>query len=121
MRINVRKALKDTEARREMEKECLKLMTEIYCHGRHHRKKGELCPECREFLDYALERTEKCPFMATKTFCSACKIHCYSKEYRPYVKQVMSYAGPRMMLYHPVPALLHAVVTLDSKRKSRKK
>lgn len=120
MKFSIKKALEDTNARREMEKQGMSLMVQIYCHGRHHTKKGELCPECRAFEQYAWKRTDRCPFMATKTFCSACKVHCYSKEMRPYVREVMRYAGPRMLFHHPLLALLHGYVTLRQKMRSRK-
>lgn len=121
MRISIRKALKDPEVRRQMEKDSLEVMIGIYCHGNHGTKKGELCPKCSEFRDYALMRTDKCPFMATKTFCSACKVHCYNKEWRPYVKEVMRYAGPRMLFHHPVLAVLHSFVMLRQKMQNKKK
>ena len=121
MKISIRKALKDPEVRRQMEKESLSSMIHIYCHGNHHTKKGELCPKCQEFEKYALMRTDKCPFMKTKTFCSACKVHCYSKEWRPYVKEVMRYAGPRMLFHHPVLAILHSFVMLRQKIQNKKK
>lgn len=120
MVIKIKKALNDTDARREMEKESLEIMTKIYCRGKHHTKGSNLCPECRRFLDYAFVRTDKCPFMETKTFCSACKVHCYSKEMRPYVKKVMKYAGPRMLFRSPVLTLLHGYVTLSRKQKAKK-
>lgn len=120
MKINIRKALEDPEARRQMEKECLSDMIHIYCHGKHHTPKGELCPDCQEFEAYALMRTDKCPFMKTKTFCSACKVHCYSKKWKPYVKEVMRYAGPRIIFYHPVLGILHGYVTVRSNMKNKK-
>lgn len=120
MKISIRKALSDPEARREMEKESLSMMIRIYCHGNHHTKGKELCPACREFEQYALNRTDKCPFMKTKTFCSACKVHCYSKDNRAYVKEVMRYAGPRLLFRHPVLTILHGFVTLRQKRTANK-
>lgn len=120
MKINIKKALNDTEARRDMEKDGLDWMIKIYCHGKHHTKGDELCPQCRRFEEYAWARTDKCPFMETKTFCSACKVHCYSKEMRPYVKKVMKYAGPRMLFHHPILAALHGYVTIAQKRKAKK-
>lgn len=120
MRIKIRQALQDTEVRREMEKESLTEMIRSYCHGNHHTKGKELCEKCQEFHDYAMMRTDKCPFMATKTFCSACKVHCYSKEWRPYVKEVMRYAGPRLLFRHPVLTILHGWVTLRQKRLQKK-
>ena len=86
----------DINKKREKEKKTLRVMIGVYCRGKH-KHKGELCPECQKLLDYALLRTEKCPFMETKTFCSACKVHCYSKEMQEKIKEVMKYAGPRML------------------------
>ena len=58
--------------------------------------------------------------METKTFCSACKVHCYSKENKEKIRKVMRYAGPRMLLYHPVLAIKHAVITLKQKQELKK-
>ena len=66
----------DINKKREKEKKTLRVMIGVYCRGKH-KHKGELCPECQKLLDYALLRTEKCPFMETKTFCSNCSVHCY--------------------------------------------
>ena len=120
MKISMKRALNDPDERRQMEKDVLSSMIGIYCHGNHHTPKGELCPKCKEFETYALMRTDKCPFMATKTFCSACKVHCYSKEWKPYVREVMRYAGPRMLFHHPFLALLHGFITLKQKFNKKK-
>ena len=56
--------------KKEKEKESLEQMIRIYCHGKHRARKGQLCPDCLKFRDYAWKRTDKCPFMKTKTFCS---------------------------------------------------
>ncbi len=37
-------------------------------------------------------------------------MHCYRPEMRQRVRDVMIFAGPRMLLRHPVLALLHLVV-----------
>lgn len=105
------------QEKREQEKATVGLMIKIYCHGKHQTKKGELCPECKELTDYCNVRTEKCPFMETKTFCSACSVHCYAKDKKEKIREVMRYAGPRMLLYHPILAVKHAVITLKSKNK----
>ena len=104
------------EKKRENEKEMLRTMITEYCRG-VHKTKGQLCPECKELLEYALFRTEKCPFMATKTFCSACKVHCYTKEKQEKIKAVMKYAGPRMIFSHPLQAVKHMWVTIKGKIK----
>lgn len=106
----------DVNKKREKEKNTLRLMIEVYCRGKHGCKQ-ELCPNCRELLEYALVRTEKCPFMETKTFCSACKVHCYTKEMQEKIKEVMKYAGPRMLLHHPIQALEHMWITMKGRLK----
>lgn len=107
------------EKKREQEKAAVGSMIAIYCHGMHKTKRGVLCEECQALHDYAALRTEKCPFMETKTFCSACKVHCYSKEMQEKIRRVMRYAGPRMLFVHPMLALRHMKVTLDGKRKEK--
>lgn len=108
--------------KREQEKRTMEIMVRIYCHGIGHKRADQsrsLCPECKKLLDYANMRTDRCPFMAEKTFCSACKVHCYSKKMQEMVRKVMRYAGPRMLFVHPVMALRHVKVTLENKKKSR--
>jgi uncharacterized Fe-S cluster-containing protein len=104
----------DIEKKRKEEKEMLSLMVSIYCEGKHKQRKT-LCPACEELLNYAHVRTDQCPFMETKTFCSACKVHCYSKEMREKIKEVMRYSGPRMLFYHPGAAVRHMAVTISKK------
>lgn len=110
----------DIEKKRNQEKKLLQVMIGIYCKGNHggrdKNKKG-LCDSCKALQEYALLRTEKCPFMETKTFCSACKVHCYAKEQREMIRQVMRYAGPRILFSHPVLAVKHLCVTIKEKRK----
>ena len=55
----------------------------------------------------AERRLEKCPFAEEKPTCVKCPVHCYEAVMRERVRQVMRYAGPRMLLRHPVLALLH--------------
>ena len=59
--------------------------------------------------------------METKTFCSACKVHCYKPALREKIRAVMRWYGPRMLTVHPVLALRHAAVTLKAKRQTKKK
>ena len=82
-------------------------MIRIACHA-HHGTSGErLCPECSELLAYADLRLSKCPFRGSKPTCAKCTIHCYTPTRREQVREVMRYAGPRMLLYHPLLALMH--------------
>ena len=106
----------DINKKREKEKKTLRVMIGVYCRGKH-KHKGELCPECQKLLDYALLRTEKCPFMETKTFCSNCSVHCYRPDMREKIRAVMRWAGPRMLLHHPVAAARHVIETKREKKK----
>lgn len=109
------------------EKKLIPVMIHTYCVGNHKtgRKEEnvimkECCSKCKELTDYALFRLEKCPFKKDKGFCSYCKIHCYKPEYRAQMKEVMRYAGPRMLFSHPVFAISHVTAMLKEKRKAKK-
>lgn len=104
------------ENKREREKETVTLMIRIYCKKKHGAKK-KLCSDCEALLQYAMLRSDKCPFMETKTFCSNCRVHCYKPEMREKIRTVMRFSGPRMILYHPVMAVRHVV---ESKKEARR-
>ena len=90
------------------EKSTLNDMIKIYCNGQHQ-SKDDLCTECRELLDYAIERIEKCPFGENKTTCAKCPVHCYNTVMREKIRNVMHYSGPRMLYRHPVNTLFHYI------------
>lgn len=66
---------------------------------------------------YARQRSSRCPFMETKTFCSNCKVHCYKPEMRQRIKEVMRYSGPRMLFVHPAACIRHLVETRREKKR----
>lgn len=105
---------KNIESKREREKELVTQMITIYCRNHHH-SKGKLCEECESLAAYARFRSDKCPFMESKTFCSNCRVHCYKPEMREKIRLVMRFAGPRMIFYHPVTALRHLIETKKEK------
>lgn len=105
---------KSIRSKREKEKSVLELMISIYCRNKHQGK--QVCPKCKLLLDYAIRRVERCPFMETKTFCSNCKIHCYKEDMREEIRKVMAYAGPWMLVHHPIMAIGHVMES----RKERK-
>lgn len=69
----------------------------LYCGGQHHSSNGELCADCRDLLDYAMQRLERCP-QDPKPACKHCEIHCYKPAYREKVREVMRYSGKRLIL-----------------------
>lgn len=107
---------KDINAKREREKAMVSEMIALYCRKRHGSKKG-LCSECAVLDAYARAKSERCPFMETKTFCSNCKIHCYKPEMRETIRAVMRFSGPRMMFRHPVMAVRHVLEVKKEKRR----
>jgi hypothetical protein len=82
-------------------------MIRIYCHGQHGG--NTLCEECKQLWDYAEERLAKCPFGVEKPTCQNCTVHCYKADMRERIREVMRYAGPRMIWHHPVMAIRHLI------------
>lgn len=105
----------EIDEKRQKEIALITCMVDVYCKKKHKRK--QRCPQCQELLDYAVKRIELCPFMETKTFCSSCKVHCYQKEKREQVREVMRFSGPWMLFYHPITAISHVINTRREKRK----
>ena len=108
----------DVHTKRQREKETVSRMIKIYCRAHHGGK--ELCPDCAALDAYARLRSDKCPFMETKTFCSNCRVHCYRAEMREKIRAVMRYAGPRMLLHHPVMAIRHVIETKKETKRLEK-
>lgn len=94
--------------RMEREARTVEAMIGLYCREVHGGAAG-LCGECTELSSYARQRLQKCPFQEGKTTCARCPVHCYRPQAREQIRAVMRYAGPRMLLRHPVLALLHLV------------
>ena len=92
-------------SRIEQEKQTVERMVRLYCRKKEGNK--QLCPRCEELLGYARIRLSRCPFGENKSTCRQCSIHCYKPEMKERMREVMRYAGPRMLLYHPVAALRH--------------
>ena len=90
----------------EKEKRVIQLMINIYCKKKHN-SRGELCEECKELLEYANKRLTLCKFGDEKTTCSKCPIHCYKKDMKFKVKEVMRFSGPRLIIYNPIELIRH--------------
>ena len=92
--------------RLKREKETIKVMIIMYCNY-HHGKKSDLCEDCQQIYAYALQKIDKCVFGYQKPVCNKCTIHCYAKEKREKVKEIMRFSGPRMMFRHPYHGFMH--------------
>ena len=108
----------DTVAKREREKALVSQMIALYC--KKHHGGNSLCPDCAALDAYARQRSDRCPFMETKTFCSNCRVHCYKPDMREKIREVMRFSGPRMLFRHPIPAIRHVIETKKEKRRLEK-
>ncbi len=97
------------------EQRTIEAMIAIYCRDHHGRRRG-LCAGCDGLRAYAEQRLVHCPFEHDKPTCVNCEVHCYRAEMREQVRVVMRYAGPRMLLRHPLLAIRHRWV--DSRREA---
>lgn len=103
-------------ARIKREQKTIRAMMAIYCRDHHEPAVAGLCPDCTALLDYAHRRLDICPFQDEKPACNHCEVHCYSAKMRERVREVMRYAGPRMLRPHPILSLRHL---FDELRPSR--
>ena len=98
-----------TEKKRQREKRIVAEMITLYCRDHHKQAPSAPCDDCAALITYAHQRSDKCPFMENKTFCSNCKVHCYKPDMREQIRTVMRYAGPRMLKTHPILAIRHLI------------
>lgn len=110
----------DVQTKREREKTMVSEMIALYCRKNHGTKKAQLCEDCAALEAYARLRSDKCPFMETKTFCSNCRVHCYRPEMREKIRLVMRFSGPRMLFHHPVMAIRHVIESKKEKKRLEK-
>ena len=96
-------------ARRARELKTIKAMVRMYCRGHDHVSGDHLCPVCAELCEYATRRLERCVFGDAKPTCSNCVVHCYGAGMREQIRTVMRWAGPRMLLRHPLLAIAHII------------
>ena len=89
----------------DREERTIRAMIELYCRQNHGC--SAICSDCSELTEYAVVRLTSCPFGGEKTTCANCPVHCYQPRMRDKIRKVMRYAGPRMIVRHPLLTLLH--------------
>ena len=113
--------------RMKREQKTVEYMIGIYCRDHHHTagkhpiRRNKLCDECRKLAGYARFRLKNCPFQENKTTCGNCPIHCYKPKMREKVRDVMRYAGPRMIWNYPLLAIGHMIDGLRKEPGPKKK
>ncbi|MGI2173001.1 nitrous oxide-stimulated promoter family protein [Shewanella ulleungensis] len=86
----------------------IEAMVNIYCKAHHPMKPSHsVCEQCSEFLSYANTRLDRCPYGQEKPTCNKCPVHCYKSHMKQKAREIMLFAGPRMLLPHPIMAIKH--------------
>src|SRR4051812_25539357 len=105
--------LPNNRTRTEREKKTIQRMIGIYCRGHRHTKTA-LCGNCGRLLQYAMKCIDECPCQEKdKPVCGLCPTQCFDTGMLKHFTQVMRYAGPRMLVSHPVLAVLHFLDALQ--------
>ena len=94
-----------SKTRIEREKETVAMMIRLYCRKRLGLE--EIPAEYQELMEYAFRRLDGCKYGEKKLACKRCPTHCYKPAMREKIREVMRWAGPRMMLYSPIAAIRH--------------
>lgn len=89
----------------EWEKQTIRKMIALYC--RHHLKQDTVPEEYELLAEYACQRLDHCQFGENKTSCKKCPVHCYAPQKRQQIREMMRWAGPRMIFYAPKDTILH--------------
>ena len=89
----------------EQEKRIVRKMIELYC--RHHLHQDTMPDEYLHLADFACRRLDHCTYGEQKTACKDCPTHCYAPKEREAIREVMRWAGPRMIWYAPKDAFIH--------------
>jgi len=89
----------------ERDKQTIRMMIEMY--AKHHPGfDGDALAE------YACKRLDKCRYGEEKPACKNCPVHCYAPDKREEIRQVMRWAGPRMIFYSPGATIRHLYQSL---------
>ncbi|WP_272682366.1 nitrous oxide-stimulated promoter family protein [Providencia sp. PROV120] len=79
----------------------------IQLYEKAHPAPADSPEQYKKLYAYAINRLEKCRYGEQKPACKQCPIHCYQPKMREQMKIVMRWAGPKMLLHHPILAIRH--------------
>ena len=102
----------------DADKRVVAVMINFYCAAHHRTQRsdgGDLCQDCAALFAYAEKQLDRCPFGEAKTTCANCAVHCYRPAERERIRGIMRYAGPRMILMHPLLAVQHLLAARREK------
>ena len=89
----------------EREKQTVRKMIELYC--RHRLNERTMPEEYLHLAEFACRRLDHCRYGESKKACKNCPTHCYAPKEREMIRQVMRWAGPRMIFLAPKEAIRH--------------
>lgn len=89
-----------------LELKTIQIMLEIYCVAHHD---NPICEQCNALIIDAEKKLDRCVYGDVKPACKQCSIHCYKPEHKQQIQIIMQYAGPKMLLKHPILAIRHLV------------
>ncbi|MEE8341623.1 MAG: nitrous oxide-stimulated promoter family protein [Candidatus Neomarinimicrobiota bacterium] len=92
----------------EREKRTIGVMIKMYC-DHNHNINDSICDDCNDLIEFANEKIDRCIFQQDKPVCSECRVHCYRMDMRDKIKTVMRFAGPKMMIQHPIMGIRHMI------------
>ena len=58
--------------------------------------------------------------LVKKISCELCQNHCYAPEMQERIREVMRYAGPRMIWHHPIAAIRHLATKFNCNRAAKR-
>jgi hypothetical protein len=114
----------DKELRRDLK--TLVRFVETYCRHKHpdagkepvrlkphdveaiRGKPVPLCHDCTKLLAHAFVKRANCPF-EPKPACKHCPDHCYHPTYRRQIREVMKFAGRKLVLSGRLDYLIHLI------------
>jgi hypothetical protein len=104
-----------SKKRAEREIRTVGTMIGMYCKTYHGR--NDMCKACDDLARYARKRSTRCIFGSDKPVCSKCTVHCYKPVYQKRIREVMRFAGPRMIYAHPLMAIDHLAMKIRTDRR----
>lgn len=97
--------MSDKRIKREIK--TVEMMIKLY--KKHHPAPEQQHDYYEKLFSYAVNRLEKCRYQEDKPACKQCPVHCYQPKQREQMKVIMRWAGPRMLLHHPILAIRHLI------------
>ena len=58
-------------------------------------------------MDKRIEEEKVVVRLMIRMYCRRHEVHCYKPEMKERIRTIMRWAGPRMIIYHPVAAIRH--------------